>query len=86
MTTVPHLPSADDLAALQAHYAPYGGFITQNDSGFIVRLPRQQRIHFYPLYTNLCKTTREEWHWRGPTYPFKSEGYYDQHSPYWLAA
>ena len=43
---------------------------------YIVRLPRQYRVHFYE-YVHVGPVTE-------PPIRFRSEGLYDRHSPYWM--
>lgn len=73
--SVPHLSGQFSLDKLIAHYQRYGGTITMGSGEsqfYIVRLPRQNRIHFYA------------YNWvSGPLVIFRSEGLYDCHSPYW---
>ncbi|MEI8194601.1 MAG: hypothetical protein WCI73_01700 [Phycisphaerae bacterium] len=73
---VPHLDSSFTLNQLIAHYQPCGGKVTMGsteDRMYIVRLPRQQRIHFYGLNPTA----------QGPAVLLRSQGFYDRHSPFW---
>lgn len=75
-TTVPHLDSCDDLIKLLKHYQPFDGKLTWGPKGFVVRLPKQNRIHFYNYDDSMPPQHTSP-------FPFTSEGYYDKHSPYW---
>jgi hypothetical protein len=75
LTTVPDLDSVMGLDELEAHYGPLKGRITLGGDGFIIRLPDQQRIHFYTYDVNRPTGSK--------LYTFTSEGYYDEHSSLW---
>lgn len=72
-TTVPHLATVKSQDELVEFYKKYGGRVNASDGGygFQVRLPKQQRIHFYVASHAHAG------------FDFKSEGYYDSNSRYW---
>jgi hypothetical protein len=84
--SVPYMLSFSSMSELERFYEPFGGKITsvvgtpsrfpgQEDVVFVVRLPRQRRIHFYAYNAgNLYEGS----------FVFKSEGFYDHHSPYYM--
>ena len=76
-TNVPHLDGNWTNEQLIDHYKSFNGFVGQGNKGFIVRLPDQKRIHFYNFNSDLRD-------FKGPSYSFASEGFYDEHSPYWM--
>lgn len=74
---VPHAKNVSGLEDLERHYKQYQPSSIRkgstNDKMFIVRLPKQNRIHFYRDNTKI----------KGPAVLFGSEGYYDEESKWW---
>jgi hypothetical protein len=77
MADVPHLPFIDSLTEAMAHYARFGGRLSWGPKGLMIRLPKQRRIHFYNYDESFPPQHKSP-------FPFTGEGYYDEHSPYWV--